>query len=526
MRSFLEQHRESISGTISTFDRVIFKGHLNGFFPSGAFGRYLWQRSVLLKDAGRFFVGETRLIRDHVASVAAAAGRPVEYLAAASTHRSGRSKEARARQIAERDGVTEGLVCVLSVVEPCRSFAVVPNRQTQRLEVVHRPRKCLHYYLYFIDPEFGWMHVRLQTWAPYEIQVYINGREWLARQLDRAEIGYQRIHNKITAVDDLAKALELCQQFAQTDWLPFLDRQAALVNPLLPTIKAARFPGYWWVIDQSEYASDILFTSRAALEAIRGDLVTAAITALGATDVMHFLGRKPHHAFAGEATIDSKQRPEGSRVRFRLKANAVKFYDHANVFRVETTINNPREFKVLRSPEGATDQEPRWCPMAKGVANFWRYAEVAHAANGRLLNALARVPLTSEATAELDALCQPATPASARRVTAFNAVHPDTANLFAAVLSGDFAINGFRNRDLQGKLHPAAATDAAETRRRTHRTSRLIAKLRGHGLITKVKNSRLYRLTARGLKAMWPAVCFRRSDYPRLFRELQAALAA
>jgi hypothetical protein len=168
MKSFLERHGESISGTIDTFDRVIFKGHLNGFFPSGAFGRYLWQRNVLLKDAGRFFEAETRRIRDHIASVAAAA-RPVEYLAGASTHRSGTSKEARAREIAERDGVTEGLVCVLSVVEPCRSFTVVPNRQTQRLEVVHRPRKCLHSYLYLIDPEFGWMHVRLQTWAPYAI---------------------------------------------------------------------------------------------------------------------------------------------------------------------------------------------------------------------------------------------------------------------------------------------------------------------------------------------------------------------
>src|SRR5512134_2984924 len=81
-------------------------------------------------------------------------------------------------------------------------------------------------------------------------------------------------------------------------------------------------------------------------------------------------------------------------------------------------------------------------------------------------------------------------PATGARVAAFNPVHPDTATLFAAVLSGDFAINGFRNRDLQGKLYPAAATDAAETKRRTHRTSRLIAKLRGHGLITKVKNSR------------------------------------
>ena len=153
-----------------------------------------------------------------------------------------------------------------------------------------------------------------------------------------------------------------------------------------------------------------------------------------------------------------------------------------------------------------------------GVANFWRYAEVA--ANGRLLEALARVPLTGAATAELDALCQPVT---ATRVAAFNPIHPDTANLFAAVLSGDFTVNGFRNRDLQGKLYPAAATDVADAKRRTHRTSRLIAKLRGHGLITRVKNSRLYRLTTKGFKAMWPAVRFRRIDFPTAFRAAQAA---
>src|SRR5918994_5490790 len=172
MNGFVDLHGESITGVIETFDRMIFKGHLNGFFPDGAFGRYLSRRGILLKDAGPFFEAETQRIRDHVVSLAAAAGRPVEYLAGASTHRSGTSKEARA--IAERDGVTEGLVCVLSVVEPCRSFGVTPNRQTRRLEV--RRRKCLHSYLYRIDPEFGWMHVRLQ--APYEMQVSVNGREW------------------------------------------------------------------------------------------------------------------------------------------------------------------------------------------------------------------------------------------------------------------------------------------------------------------------------------------------------------
>ena len=164
---------------------------------------------------------------------------------------------------------------------------------------------------------------------------------------------------------------------------------------------------------------------------------------------MHFLGRKPHPAFAGEVCRRGHDRQPTAprRLPGALPPQAVKFYDHANVFRVETTINNPREFKVLRS--ATDDQEPRWCPM--GVANFWRYAE--HAANGRLLEALARVPLTGAASAELDTLWQPVT---ATRVAAFNPIHPDTADLFAAVLSSDFTVNGFRN--LQGKLYPAATS--------------------------------------------------------------------
>jgi hypothetical protein len=75
-------------------------------------------------------------------------------------------KDELAKSIAERDGITEGIVCLISAVEACMSFQVRRSHATKRIEVSRRERKCLHHYLYLIDPEFGFMHVRVQGWIP------------------------------------------------------------------------------------------------------------------------------------------------------------------------------------------------------------------------------------------------------------------------------------------------------------------------------------------------------------------------
>jgi hypothetical protein len=270
--------------------------------------------------------------------MAADAGRPFRYLAEATTKRQGTSKEDLAREIAERDGVTEGLVCVFSVLEPCTSFDVRGNRASQRLEVVRRRRKCLHLYFYVIDPELGWCHIRLQTWFPFTVQVWVNGREWLARQLDRRGIGYVRWANALLTVDDLALAQRLAERFCRRRWPALLDALARRVNPLLADVGRAGFGGYWWGIDQAEVATDILFGSRAALEAVWPDLARHAATAFSSGDVLRFLGRRLHPALCGEVTTSTYRRPEGWRVKHALNRNSIKIYDKASVLRVETTI--------------------------------------------------------------------------------------------------------------------------------------------------------------------------------------------
>ena len=521
MQTFLSIHQAVITGTLSTFDRLIFKGHLTGLYPAGAFARFLNSQHILLKDFAAYAEMTSAQLKAHAQQVARNAQRPYLYLAAASTAASGHSKEAQARAIAERDGLTEGLICVFAVVEPCRAFTVRGNRETRRLEVVRENRKCLHFYFYYLDHEFGFMHVRLQSWFPFTLQLYVNGREWLARQLDQRRIAYTRYDNKLTQVADLPTAQALCEKFAHRQWPRLLDAFARPVNPLLPTLRRAGFRNYFWSVDQAEYATDVLFRDRASLEALLPALQELAITAFSAEDVLRFLGRKLHGNFKGAVTTSLKRRREGRRVKHTLKRNSLKLYDVLNVLRIETTLNNPREFRVLRVLETKQARQRRWCPMGKGVANFWRYAQVGQQANARYLDALAHAQPKGKAIAELDGLCWSRLD-KGKRVAKFNPVAAEETALFTAVLAGEHQLNGFRNKDLQARLFSSPARSDTEQRRRSARVTRCIAKLRGHGLIAKVKASRLYRVTERGFRLMAAALWCRNKEFPGFVLQLAA----
>jgi hypothetical protein len=168
------------------YDRMIFKGHLSRLYKTDAVRCFLWSQGVSLVDFTGYAKSTTERIANNARRVATDAGRPVISFDHVKTRNRAQHKDELAKEIAEADGITDGVVCLISAVEPCMSFQVRKSHTSHRLEVSRRERKCLHHYLYLIDPEFGFMHVRIQGWIPYECQIYINGREWLARQLDKA----------------------------------------------------------------------------------------------------------------------------------------------------------------------------------------------------------------------------------------------------------------------------------------------------------------------------------------------------
>lgn len=244
------------------------------------------------------------------------------------------------------DPVDEGLICVIKTLESCRTAKVVGYEGKHFLK--SSQTKCLHYYLYYLDREFGFMFVKIQTWFPFNIQVYINGRELMKHVFDANGISYECYDNSFTDISDVAKAQKLADKFDSKKLCRRLDVFARSVSPFLDTVQKTFGQGYFWCVDQCEFATDIMFKERSFLEDIYPSLVGHAFYDFSCTDVFTFMGRKPDPRFQGEAVSDYKKRPIGCRVKFKLKSNSVKIYDKCSVLRIETTLKKLRQHGLIK----------------------------------------------------------------------------------------------------------------------------------------------------------------------------------
>jgi hypothetical protein len=505
MERFLERHKDRVVGVLSGFDRVLFRGSLRSISYLSGMNKFLSSHGVLYKDFGRFAERLSTRLKDRGKELAEKAGRPWLYLQSPSA-----SKEEIARGIMERDGIDHGLICVLSCVEPCQTFGIHKDRRAKHITLVPAKRKCLYLYFYLVDREFGFMHVRLQTWLPFTIQICINGREYLARRMDRAGIGYERRGNCFTWIEDLPRAQRMLDDLIYRRWPRVLNCYARRVNPWLAPKNGLDLCGYYWSIRESEYATDVMFKDAASLRAIYPSLVDHAIRRFGSDRVLRFLGRRTNSRFNGEVVSHLGSRVEGVRVKHWVEENSIKMYDkQGSVLRIETTINNPRRFKVRRWATRQGRRTKAWIPMRKSVADVSRRAELSRAANERYLEALSVVGKSTCTHAILDPVSRRVV-RDGRPYRGLRPVTREEATVFRVVLRGEFTVRGFENRDLRCHLCPVAHERNPISRRKASgRITRLLRLLRAHGLIRKVSGTRYYRVTPKGHHVMTTALTVR-----------------
>jgi hypothetical protein len=329
--------------------------------------------------------------------------------------------------------------------------------------------------------------------------------------LDKAGIKYERSDNCFPWIEDPEKAQEIADTILKKNWRMMLDVFARRYNPLLSRSSGLNLHSYYWTVREGEYATDVVFKSESRLAAIYQQLTRYAIANFSTEDVLRFLGRRTNCTFSGEITCDLKRRFEGVRVKHRVEENSIKMYDKkGRLLRIETTINNPRRFKVYR--KGIRKGKPKmvWIPMRKSIADIYRRVEISRAANARYLDALFVLGDEQPSHKILDKVSRSIV-RNGRRYRALRPVTLDETNLFRVMLKGEYLIRGFRNVDLRKSLYPKIKTKN-QKRRATGRITRLIRILRAHRLVRKIPKTRLYMVTKKGHIVMNTALTFRQSN--------------
>ncbi len=416
--------------------------------------------------------------------MAAEEGVQIEYLAKSK----GVRKEDIIHKIVRERGSHPGLVHVLSVMESCHTFKPWHDKGSGKTGLRMRQGKCLTYYFYLIDPDLGLMYVRVPTWLPCRLQIYFNGHNWLAGQLDKNGIGHQMRDNAFIRIDDWERACQIAHGFKVEEWERKFNRLAKRFCPIQDTFEG----GYRWTVMQVEYALDVVFKNDASLSPLYEEISRQAVLAVKVPDMARFWGKR--YSPRAEAQSDFKTVVEGTRVKHVLGRQSLKMCDKfSRVLRIEATSNDITFFRHHRKVVGRDGRaQYKLAALKKSIYSLSDVVNLLEAACRRYLDFAGTLEDRSPARHDLDKVSRTVRDPNERTWRGFNFFLEEDGSILLAVLRGEFAINGLSNRRLRSVL-PGKSPG---------QISRILKRLRTHGLIKRVGKTYRYYLTSIGRRLL------------------------
>jgi hypothetical protein len=107
------------------------------------------------------------------------------------------SKDQRAHQLRARRGVRDGVVFIGVAQEKAYAFSARRLPGKRAVFEFTRNKSVLpnYYYFYLDDAEWGESFLKVCSYAPWGLKLYLNGHEWLKRQLAKESIGFEALDN-------------------------------------------------------------------------------------------------------------------------------------------------------------------------------------------------------------------------------------------------------------------------------------------------------------------------------------------
>lgn len=491
MQNFIERHNTKIKGVISCFDRIVLTGTIPGICYAEGMTSLLFKKNIRIFDYTDFVEPMREEIRLNAEKLAEENGLEIDFI-----RKKNFRKEDRINDIIKQRGSHPGLVHIFSAMEPCTAYKPWHNKKTHKTYLKTVPGKCLHYYFYFITADLGLCYLRVPTWAPFRLQFYCNGHNLLASRLSKKNIDFQMLDNVFVQIDNFDKA----QKFADDINVKRLHRQLdKIVRQYCPIIRHFT-NSYHWSFMQLEYATDIIFKRKSDLKPIYDEIVRTAIHSVKAENIATFLGRKLHGGYQDEMGNNFNTRIEGTCIKHRMGKVAIKMYDKFGiVLRVETVANDVSFFKHHRRVEHRDGTwEMKTAPLKKSIYSLPMLVELMKASNRRYIEFISAIDDPTGGIKDLNKISK-AVKEDDRSYRGFNLFDGGDLELFSAIIRGEFNISGFSNKSLRKVIKG----------KKGHQVSRLLKRLRKHGLIKKIGNTYKYYLTALGRRVTATALKLR-----------------
>lgn len=498
MKTFIDRFSDLVKGTLTGFDRIVFKGFILPLMSAAETMFFCRARGILNKDYKNWMQGQTKKIVDAADQYAKDnCGQSITHIP---TWRIRKEELAHERQ--REQGIQSGLIGVWSCLERGSSYRAVYCKQAGFPQLQNYQVQCKHLYFYFDDPKLGFMNIRLQTWFPYHIQICLNGREWLRRSLEREGIDFQVHGNKFLYIADYQRAQQLLDAQLDTRFAELLDALSTRIFPGREDILGP-YLSYYWTLWQSEWATDMIFDSPSSLHPFMDHLLRHAHIVGTSCRVLRYLDRpvtqsgRPYANSNDSVVSRMTQFNDGYRLRHWVDSNSVKIYNQQNVLRVETTINEPGKFKVFRHKQGQDKSEPKQRrPLRKGVMDIPLRARVSQEVNNRVMDDLTTLQETTPVRPLLEKVTSRVSK-NGRRFRGLDPVGKDR-DLLLALSDPAFMLSGLTNKMLRTQLADTPFGKGRTSKQLSARVSRHLLLLRRHGIIRKLPGQNKYQVTITG----------------------------
>lgn len=476
----IDKYNDILDGVLNCYDRIIVTGSLSPLCYAQGMTKYLYVHGIRIFDYVQFAKPLGEQIRANAEEIARTDGLEIEFI-----RKKNFRQEARVQEILEKRGDHPGVVHIFSAMERCESYEPWHDKATGKTYVRRDSGKCLHYYFYFIDEELGLCYLRVPTWCPFRLQFYFNGHNWLARQLEKRGITFEKLENAFIRIADYELANQLATQLDTEQLHARLDSLAQRYCPVATTLDLA----YHWSIMQAEYATDLVFKRQADLQSFYPHLLETLVHAVKPVDIATFLGRKLHGNYQGEMGNRFNVRLLGTRIKHQMGSVSIKLYDKFGlILRIEVTLNDVSFFKHYRQVQHRDGSvTTTWAPMKKSIYSLPPLQETLLAANQRYLKFISKIETPEVGVQKIRQLTQTKME-NDHRYKGFNLLAEEDASFFRLLTRGEFCISGFTNGNLRQHLPHKSSSQM----------TRLLRRLRVHGLIKKVAGRYKYYLTELG----------------------------